>query len=85
MRKDPTGKSHTITDNGTYFVDALDGEIINRERGVVENIAGLFKKKEERMESKEDKELSSPKPGTNRPNIEARALYIRLSGLGGGT
>jgi hypothetical protein len=58
IRKDPTGKSHTITDSGTYFVDALDGEIINRERGVVENIAGLFKKKEERMESREDKMVS---------------------------
>ena len=57
-RKDPTGKAHTVTDNGTYFVDALDGEIINRERSVVESITGLFKKKEERMESREDKMVS---------------------------
>jgi HJR/Mrr/RecB family endonuclease len=57
-RKDPTGKSHTVTDNGTYFVDALDGEIINREKGIVESITGLLGKKEERMESKEDKMVS---------------------------
>jgi HJR/Mrr/RecB family endonuclease len=57
-RHDPTGKSHTITDNGAYFVDTLDGEIINREKGIVETITGLLSKKEERLESKEDKMVS---------------------------
>lgn len=57
-RSDPTGRSHTITDSGTYFVDALDGDIINRERGVLESIGGLFKKKDERLASKEDKMVS---------------------------
>lgn len=62
-RSDPTGKSHTITDNGIYFVDALDGEIINRERSIMESITGLFKKREERMESREDKMVSEDLDG----------------------
>ena len=58
IRNDPTGRSHTVTDSGEYVVDALDGDIVNRERGAVESIAGLFKKKEQRLESKEDKMVS---------------------------
>jgi hypothetical protein len=57
-RKDPTGRNHIITDEGTYFVDALDGDIINRELGIVGSITGLFKDKEQRVESKEDKIVS---------------------------
>ncbi|MEM4071653.1 MAG: hypothetical protein QXP59_06385 [Saccharolobus sp.] len=55
MKKDPTGKTHTITDNGTYFVDALDGDIINRERGFLETVTGIPSNKKERIESREDK------------------------------
>lgn len=58
VRNDPTRHSHVITDDGTYFVDALDGDIINRERSVLESMAGLFKNKERRVESKEDKIVS---------------------------
>jgi Restriction endonuclease len=57
-RRDPKGKSHTISDNGTYFIDALDGDIINREKGVLESLGGLFRKREERLASKEDKMVS---------------------------
>ena len=44
-RKDPTGKAHTFSDSGTYFVDALDGDIVNLEKNIVGNVLGLFKKK----------------------------------------
>jgi hypothetical protein len=57
-RKDPTGKSHSFSDDGTYFVDALDGDIINRETNIVGNILGFIKSKEERVRSKEDKLIS---------------------------
>ncbi|MEM5784673.1 MAG: restriction endonuclease [Candidatus Aenigmatarchaeota archaeon] len=57
-RKDPTGKTHTITDNSTYFVDALDGDIINRERGFLETVTGILSNKKERIESREDKMVS---------------------------
>jgi uncharacterized Zn finger protein (UPF0148 family) len=54
-RKDPSGKPHSFSDSGTYFVDAMDGDIINRDTGVMESIGGIFKKKEERLQSREDK------------------------------
>jgi Holliday junction resolvase-like predicted endonuclease len=57
-RRDPTGKSHKVMDEGTYFVDTLDGDIINRERGMIENLTGIFQKKEKRLESREDKMVS---------------------------
>ncbi len=53
-RSDPTGKVHSFSDFGTYFVDALDGDIINQEKGIVGNFVGLFKSKEEKVKSKED-------------------------------
>lgn len=58
VRRDPTGKSHKVIDEGTYFVDALDQDIINRERGMIENLTGIFQKKEKRLESREDKMVS---------------------------
>jgi hypothetical protein len=57
-RKDPTGRNHTITDEGTYFVDALDGDIINQEFSIIRSVKGFFKNKEQRVESKEDKIVS---------------------------
>jgi hypothetical protein len=57
-RNDPTGKTHIFSDNGTYFVDALDGDIVNLEKDIVGTVLGLFKKKEERLKSKEDKLVS---------------------------
>ncbi len=54
-RNDPTRKSHSFSDSGTYFVDALDGDIINGETNIVGNILGFIKSKEERLRSKEDK------------------------------
>jgi hypothetical protein len=57
-RNDPKGRSHSFSDSGTYFVDALDGDIINRETGIVGNILGFIKSKEERLRSKEDKLVS---------------------------
>ena len=57
-RNDPTGKGHTFSDNNTYFVDALDGDIINAEKNIMENIFGLLKNKEERLQSKEEKMIS---------------------------
>lgn len=57
-RNDPTGRSHTFSDSGTYYVDALDGDIINVEKNVVDNVLGLLKSKEERVRSKEDKLIS---------------------------
>jgi hypothetical protein len=57
-RKDVTGKRYSVRDEGTYFVDALDGDIINMEHGKLEKITGLLKSKEHRLESKEDKIVS---------------------------
>jgi hypothetical protein len=57
-RNDPTGRSHSFYDEGTYHVDALDGDIINLEKNIVENVLGLLKSKEERVKSKEDKMVS---------------------------
>jgi hypothetical protein len=57
-RTDPTGKSHSFNDNGTYFVDALDRDIVNVEKSIVDNVFGLLKSKEERVRSKEDKLVS---------------------------
>ncbi|MEM0342905.1 MAG: restriction endonuclease [Thermoplasmata archaeon] len=57
-RSDPTGRSHLIEDKGTYFVDALDGDIINREKSLIEGIGTFFKTREERRQSKEEKWVS---------------------------
>jgi len=54
-RKDPGGSLHKFGDEGLAIVDALDGEIINREKSVFGALSGLFKSKEERVESKEDR------------------------------
>ena len=55
IRNDPTGKGHTITDDGRYIVDSLDGDVINEERSLFQQTIGLLKGKEKRIESKEDK------------------------------
>jgi len=53
-RKDAAKKSHRFSDTGTYFVDALDGDIINRDRGVITGIGDLFKGKEARLAGREN-------------------------------
>lgn len=57
-RNDPTGRIHKFSDAGSYFVDALDGDIVNVERNIAGSITALFKKKEERLKSKEDQLVS---------------------------
>jgi hypothetical protein len=57
-RTDPTGKLYRFTDNGAYYVDALDGDIINVEKNILDNVLGLLKSKEERVRSKEDRLVS---------------------------
>jgi hypothetical protein len=57
-RNDPTGRSHSFSDSGTYYVDALDGDIINLEKNIVDSVLGLLKSKEERVRSKENKLVS---------------------------
>lgn len=57
-RNDSTGRSHSFSDSGSYYVDALDGDIINIEKNIVDNVLGLLKTKEERVSSKEDKLVS---------------------------
>ena len=57
-RNDTTGKVHKFSESGTYHVDALDGDIINSEKDILGNIVGLFKNKEQRLKSKEDKFVS---------------------------
>jgi hypothetical protein len=54
-RSDPTGRSHIFSDSGIYYVDALDGDIINIEKNIIQNVLGVLKSKEERVSSKEDK------------------------------
>lgn len=56
-RKDQNGKLHRIQDEGSYVVDALDGDIIDRERGVLEGIGGLLNKSM-RRQAREDKMIS---------------------------
>ena len=56
-RKDPTGKVHKINEDGEVIIDYLDGDIINKEKSMLESVtsvvSGMFKK-EERLESMED-------------------------------
>jgi predicted RecB family endonuclease len=54
-RSDPTGKSHLIEDEGSCIVDALDGDIINRKKSIIEGIGKLLKSQEERRQSKEER------------------------------
>jgi len=68
-RKDPTGRRHMISDSGIYIVDGLDGDIINKESGILEILTGgLLMNKVQRVESKEDKlvtkDLLSMKSGS---------------------
>ncbi|MGC8935664.1 MAG: restriction endonuclease [Thermoproteota archaeon] len=66
QRKDSTGKLHKISDEGTCIVDALDGDIINKEKGVMEKLGVFFQEHEKRLESKKDtivaEDLISIKP-----------------------
>jgi hypothetical protein len=55
IRKDPSDRVHRFDDEGNMIVDGLDADIINREKGIGGVVAGQFKSKEERAESKEDK------------------------------
>lgn len=81
-RSDPTGRLHKTNDEGTYFVDALDGDIINREKSVFEGIGNLFKKKEERLQSREDKmvseDLNNIAPVT-RPVLSTSDYQVRVA------
>jgi hypothetical protein len=45
-------------DEGTCIVDALDGDIANKEEGIIDGITGLLKTRDQRIESKEDKIVS---------------------------
>lgn len=53
-RRDASGRIHTLRDEDTYFVDALDGRIVNLGSNVVQEI-GRFLKKDLRIQSKERK------------------------------
>ncbi len=56
-RKDPTGKVHKINEEGELIIDSLDGDIINKEKSVLDSVtnvvSGIFKK-EDKLELKED-------------------------------
>ena len=54
-RKDSTGEIHRINDEGECVIDALDGDVINKEEGILGKFAGMLKNREERAERKEDK------------------------------
>ena len=75
------GKSHAFSDEGTYFVDALDCEITTGEKNIVGNIIGFFKNKEERLSSKEDK-LVSEDLEKYYGSIKACSILFRLSSFG---
>jgi len=62
-RKDDARKTHRFNDNGTYFVDALEGDIINRDRGMMASIGDIFKGKEARLSSKEDRMVAEDLKG----------------------
>ncbi|MCM8803442.1 MAG: hypothetical protein NC827_09120 [Candidatus Omnitrophica bacterium] len=38
QRRDPKGKIHKISDEGVCIVDALDGDIINKEKDIIEKL-----------------------------------------------
>lgn len=42
QRKDPAGKIHKVLDEGVAIVDALDGDIINKEKNVIEKFGVFF-------------------------------------------
>jgi len=54
QRKDTTGKLHKISDEGVCIVDALDGDIINKGKGMMEKFGVFFQEREKRLESKKD-------------------------------
>jgi len=54
QRKDPAGKIHKVLDEGIAIVDALDGDIINKEKNVIEKFGAFFQEREKRLESKKD-------------------------------
>ncbi len=62
-RKDGARKTHRFSDTGTYFVDALEGDIINRDRGMMASIGDMFKGKEARLSSKEDRMVAEDLKG----------------------
>lgn len=81
-RKDPKGKVHTIQDEGTYFVDALDGDIINQEKNVIQHLGVLLKKKEKRMQSREDKMVSldlKTRTPITAPVLQARGYKVAVA------
>jgi hypothetical protein len=62
-RKDGARKTHRFSDSGTYFVDALEGDIINRDKGMMVSIGDIFKGKEARLSSKEDRMVAEDLKG----------------------
>lgn len=58
-RKDPAGKVHKIVDEGLCVVDGLDGEVINESGELLDSLKGFLKSKQERVERKEDKLIST--------------------------
>ncbi|MFH1579805.1 MAG: restriction endonuclease [Thermoplasmatota archaeon] len=81
-RSDPTGRLHKSDDEGTYFVDALDGDIINREKSVFDGIGDLFKKKEVRFQSREEKMLSEDLNNiapVTRPVLSTNDYQVRVA------
>lgn len=81
-RSDPTRKSHSIRDSGTYYVDAMDGDIINKEKSAVEIIGVLLKKKEERLQSRESKMISEDlekKTPVTRPVLEPPEYKVSVA------
>ena len=58
IRYDPARGKHKLEDQGTYVIDALDGEVINPKEGLVSGlIGGLFKKSDEKLAMKEEKQI----------------------------
>lgn len=58
IRYDPARGKHRLQDQDTCVIDALDGEVINPKESLVSGlIGGLFKKSDEKLAMKEEKQI----------------------------
>jgi len=82
-RKDPTGKIHKISDEGVCIVDALDGDVVNRDYSFADGVGGILRSKEQRQEREEAKSVSrelvekSPERQTPAPTGEYQVKVLQ--------
>lgn len=80
QRKDPKGKVHKISDEGVCIVDALDGDIINRDKDVIEKISVLFQTSIAEPEISENEAVKIAKNYVIRKNTTTVVYEVKVRG-----